>query len=360
MIPDQLSVSFSGDGLPNSTKIIAELINQLKDLDKIEPDIYSVGGIVEQLETKFSAILNKEKSIFLPTGTMANHFAIRELSGQNSKTIVQEQSHIYQDSGDTLQTLSGISLIPLGLNKPYFNIGELEEIIFKNSISRVPKNIGCISIESPVRRQKGQIIPIENIKILYDFAKSYNIKLHLDAARLYMMSSATKIPIHEYTQYFDTVYCSLWKYFGAPWGAILSGPNKLVENMFNTRRMFGGSIPNSSLNAALILNNLDGFESKMNNAYDQGIDLIKKLNNSEKFNIIINENHSNVFEFQYNDANEYNVFRNKLINNNIFLPDLNSENYGIINSKNFVDIRINISLLNKSNEDIFKVFVESV
>lgn len=360
MIPNLSSVSFSGDGLPNSTKIIANQISQLNDLDKIEPDVYSVGGIVEILENKFSKILNKDKSIFLPTGTMANHFAIRELSGQNSKTVVQEQSHIYQDSGDTLQTLSGISLIPLGLNKPYFSIDELEEVIFKNSISRVPKKIGCISIESPVRRQKGQIIPIENIEKLYEFAKSNDIKLHLDAARLYMMSSATKIPIQEYTQYFDTVYCSLWKYFGAPWGAILAGPNNLIENMYHTRRMFGGSIPNSSLNAALILKNVEGFESKMNKAYDQGIELIKKLNNSEKFNIYINENHSNVFELEYNNSEEYTNFRNKLINKNIFLPDLNSETYGIINNKNFVDIRINISLLNKSIEDIYKAFVESI
>ena len=359
MKPEVSSVSFSSDGLPNSTKIIAEKISTLENLNTIQQDVYSVGGIVEELENIFSTILNKEKSIFLPTGTMANHFAIRELSGTNSKVIVQEQSHIYQDSGDTLQTISGINLIPLGLDSAFFTIDEIKNIIHKNSISRVPKKIGCISIESPVRRQKGQILTIDYLEELHDFAKENNIKLHLDAARLYMMTSATKIPIHEYTKYFDTVYCSLWKYFGAPWGAILAGESKLISNMFNTRRMFGGSIPNSSLNASLILSNLEGFEDKMNDSYDKGIDLFKELNNSGKFNILTRDNHSNVFEMEYKNTEDYSILRNHLINNNIFLPDLNAENYGIINESNFVDIRINISILNKSNKEIYKAFLGS-
>ena len=109
------------------------------------------------------------------------------------------------------------------------------------------------------------------MKLITDFAKSNNIKAHLAGARIYMMSAATKIPIHDYSNLFDTVYCSLWKYFGAPWGAILSGPEKIINGMQHTRRMFGGSIPNSSLNAAIILNGISDFENKVNNAYDQGI-----------------------------------------------------------------------------------------
>ena len=172
----------------------------------------------------------------------------------------------YEGDKDVTNIHSHIMGIYLDITnvEEYVLLTLIKDIIHKNSISRVPKNIGCISVESPVRRQKGQILTIEYLQELYDFAKENNIKLHLDAARLYMMTSASKIPIHEYTKYFDTVYCSLWKYFGAPWGAILAGDSKLISNMFNTRRMFGGSIPNSSLNAALILSNLEGFEDKMN------------------------------------------------------------------------------------------------
>ena len=353
------SISFSGDGLPNSPQILANNLKNLPGIDDINPDSYSIGGIVDELELKFSSIFNKEKSIFLPTGTLANHLAIRELAGVNSKVIVPEQSHIYQDSGDTLQSLSGINLIPAGINAPCYDLNELEEIIDKNNISRVPKKIGCIVVESPVRRQQGKVIPFKQMQNITDFAKSNNIKTHLDGARIYMMSAATKIPIHDYSSLFDTVYCSLWKYFGAPWGAILSGPEKIIDGMQHTRRMFGGSIPNSSLNAAIILNGISDFENKVNNAYDQGIILFKMLNDSEKYKIYFNDHHSNVFQMHVDTEDNYNKIRSNLINNNIYLPDLNRETYGIINSENIVDIRINISLLNQPIEEIYKHFMNA-
>tara|TARA_B100000029_G_scaffold95759_3_gene85833 strand:+ start:20141 stop:21223 length:1083 start_codon:yes stop_codon:yes gene_type:complete len=353
------SISFSGDGLPNSPQILAENIKNLPKIEDINPDSYSIGGIVEELELKFSSIFNKEKSIFLPTGTLANHLAIRELAGVNSKVIVPEQSHIYQDSGDTLQSLSGINLIPAGINAPCYDLNELEEIINKNNISRVPKKIGCIVVESPVRRQQGKVIPYKQIESISNFAKSNFIKSHLDGARIYMMSAATKIPIKKYTDLFDSVYCSLWKYFGAPWGAILSGPEEIIDGMQHTRRMFGGSIPNSSLNAAIILNGINNFEDKMNTAYDQGMILFKMLNDSEKYKIYFNENHSNVFQMHVDSEDNYNNIRLNLINNNIYLPDLNRETYGIINSENLVDIRINISLLNQKIDQTYKHFMNA-
>ena len=64
MKPGVSSVSFSSDGLPNSTKIIAEKISTLENLNTIQQDVYSVGGIVEELENIFSTILKKEESIF--------------------------------------------------------------------------------------------------------------------------------------------------------------------------------------------------------------------------------------------------------------------------------------------------------
>ena len=40
--------------------------------------------------------------------TLANHLAIRTLAAGSGRVAVQELSHIYQDSGDCVQTLSGL------------------------------------------------------------------------------------------------------------------------------------------------------------------------------------------------------------------------------------------------------------
>ena len=49
------------------------------------------GGAVEQLEQTFAKLLGKERAIFLPTGTLANHMAVRELAGDNRRVIVQQR-----------------------------------------------------------------------------------------------------------------------------------------------------------------------------------------------------------------------------------------------------------------------------
>ena len=79
-----------------------------------EPDNYTLGGTVQALEEKLADLLGKEAAIFLPTGTMANHFAIRALCGSKPRAVVQERSHLYNDTGDCVTRLSNINLVPSG------------------------------------------------------------------------------------------------------------------------------------------------------------------------------------------------------------------------------------------------------
>ena len=41
------------------------------------------GGVVEQLEARVAAMLGKEAAVWLSTGTLANHLAVRLLAGQS-------------------------------------------------------------------------------------------------------------------------------------------------------------------------------------------------------------------------------------------------------------------------------------
>jgi threonine aldolase len=146
-------VDFLYDGLNLSSREYANLLMKLADEGKIKPDFYSNGGVVEELENKFAKLLGKESGVFMPTGTLANHIAIRKLSGNNRRVIVQEQSHFYNDTGDCTQILSGLNLIPLGTNAVEFSLQDVEKVIAKTKLGRVQAQIGTIAIETPVRRQ---------------------------------------------------------------------------------------------------------------------------------------------------------------------------------------------------------------
>jgi threonine aldolase len=69
--------------------------------------------VVEELEGRMARLLGKERAVFLATGTLANHLALRVQARGRSRVLVQEESHIYCDSGDGAQTLSNRNLVPM-------------------------------------------------------------------------------------------------------------------------------------------------------------------------------------------------------------------------------------------------------
>ena len=146
------AVVLRGDGEPLSSYDYIKRLNDIADHSFIPKDDYSVGGSVGELEASMATILGKESAVFMPTGTLANHIAVRNLCHGASRLIVQEQGHLYRDSGDTVQQLSGINLLPLGVGKPCFTYTDVEQAIKDSLGGRVPMQIGGLVIESPVRR----------------------------------------------------------------------------------------------------------------------------------------------------------------------------------------------------------------
>ena len=106
-------VRLTGDGLGLTPAQYARVLAQLADRGIAEDD-YILGGVVDELEARMAKLLGKERAVFMPTGTLANNLAIRALAGGTGRAVVQADSHIYLDSGDCVQTLSHVTLMPLG------------------------------------------------------------------------------------------------------------------------------------------------------------------------------------------------------------------------------------------------------
>lgn len=121
------------------------------------PDSYSLGGVVEELEGQFARLLGKERAIFMPTGTLANHLAVRALASGPSQVIVQEESHLYLDEGDCAQTLSNLTLMPLGQGRATFAAEDVQQLIAGTRGARVLSRVSVISVEMPVRRKQGGV-----------------------------------------------------------------------------------------------------------------------------------------------------------------------------------------------------------
>jgi threonine aldolase len=280
---DDTVVRLSGDGLGLTPAQYARLLARLVDEKKVTPDSYILGGTVEELENTFAKLLGKERAIFMPTGTLANHMAVRALAKGPSRVIVQEDSHFYQDEGDCAQTLSNLTLMPLAPGKATFTADQVQHVIDQSKSGRVVSRVSVIAIETPVRRKQGESFDAAEMKKVIALAKRENIRLHLDGARLFLQAAYTGEDVAVTAAPFDTVYVSLYKYFNAASGAILAGPREIIDGMFHGRRMFGGGLSTVWPFSAVALHYVNGFSDRYAKAVRISEDLIRELGRNSAF-----------------------------------------------------------------------------
>ena len=277
--PAKPIVKLYGDGeMFGPQDYLAEL-QKYNTIKPIVKDQYGIGGEVEALEKKFAEITGKEKAIYMPSGTMANQLAIAVLSGENTKVFVQDTSHIYRDEADAAQSVFNKRLVPLAKNETFFTVDHLRDALGNLAREEVfVSGTGAVAIETPVRRADGKMVPIEELKKISAYCKNNNIKLHLDGARIYLASAWSGIPVKEYASLFDTVYISLYKYFGAAGGAVLCGDRAVIDKMVHLIKVHGGNMYGNWMNAAMALHRMEGFESRLKDAIIRANEIFAVLN----------------------------------------------------------------------------------
>jgi len=313
------TVKFTGDGQSLSPLEYSQALASIIDGTGVAPDYYSRGGVVRELEDRIAAILGKERAVFLATGTLANHLAVRIQARDRSRVIVQEDSHLYCDSGDCAEVLSNLNLVTLARGAGTFTLEDVQSVIERAAGGRVRTGIGVISIESPIRRRSGELFDDSEMRRISEFARGEGIATHLDGARLFMASAYSGIAPAEYASLFDTVYVSMWKYFNAPSGAILAGPADLLDDLYHPRRMFGGALPGAWPLAAVALHFIDGFEQRFAAGVRTSEELLPMLDAIGPLRVERIPNGSNVFELHV-EADDLDGVRERLAGQDVMVP----------------------------------------
>lgn len=347
-------VKFFGDGeVFDPGDYLIELQNA-HTTTAIIKDRYGVGGVIETLEKKFCDLTGKEKAIFMPSGTMANQFAIAVLSGEKTKIFVQDTSHIYRDEADAAQSVHGKRLMPLAKDETYFTVEQLKSAIENLKNEEVfESGIGAVAIENPVRRADGKTVPFEEIKKISDYCRNNNIKLHLDGARIFMSSAWSGVSIKEYASQFDTIYISLYKYLGAAAGAMLCGPKEVIDQMAHLMKIHGGSMYGNWTNAAMALYRLEGFETRLKNAVTLSKELFKALNQLPGVKIESLPGGTNIYRMKLARTIDGTKMQARLNQEfNIRIPRPNIENQA--------QLMVNETLLYQPLDEIIKAFKNSI
>ena len=345
----QQPVNFISDGLHLTPQEYTRILQRYTESGDLHPDTYANGGVIQALEHKFAQLLGKERAVFMPTGTLANHIAMRELAGQQRRVIVQAESHMYNDCGDCAQTLSGLNLIPLAPRRAGFTLEDVQDVLRTMRSGRVDTQVGVISIETPVRRQHDAMFGYDEIRRIAHAARQAGIRLHLDGARLFVEAVHTGMAPSQYAALFDTVYVSLYKCFNAASGAILAGTKAFTENLYHIRRMFGGGMSQVWPCAAVALHFADGFLDDYRAAWQRAEEVFQRLDAHRGFQVEYIPNGTHIVKLHVDTTDLY-AFRDKLEQRQIHLPPA-------IPDQRVWILKINPSLNRASSQDIAQAFI---
>jgi threonine aldolase len=306
-------IKFFYDGEDFTPSMYIDELQKINSKEAIKRDFYLQGGAVAAMEKRFEEITGKEKAICMPTGTMANQLAIAVLSGANTKVFVQDTSHVYRDEADAAQSVFQKRLMPLAKGQTYFTADELKAAIASLKEQEVfASGIGAVSIENPVRRTDGRMIPVEEIRKISEYCRSNNIPLHLDGARIYMAAAWSGVSVKEYASYFDTVYISLYKYLGAVNGAVLCGTKTVIDKMPHLIKIHGGTVFSNWVSAAMVLSRLEGIENRLRESIQQATTIFAGLNKLPGLKVSALEGGTNIYTLEIDQKIDGNKMQQQL------------------------------------------------
>jgi len=107
-----------------------------------------------------------------------------------------------------------------------------------------------IVIENTHNLAGGTFYTLDALKDVYNFAVKHNLKVHMDGARLFNASTASKLKPNIISKYADTVTFCLSKGLGAPVGALLCSSKEFIDEARRIRKMLGGGMRQAGILAA--------------------------------------------------------------------------------------------------------------
>lgn len=203
-------------------------------------DVLGDDPTVQKLEALAAEIMGKEAALFVPSGTMGNSVAVKVWTRELDEVIVEARSHIYNMESTHLTFISRVTPRPLPSNRGVMDPAEVERNIRKPSV-HIPRT-SLVCVENTHNNWSGAVVPIENLRALRRIADQYDVKLHLDGARIFNASTASGIPVKEYAALADSLMFCLSKGLSAPVGSMLVGPRSFIDYGRRVRKALGGGM----------------------------------------------------------------------------------------------------------------------
>ena len=296
-------------------------------------DVYGEDPTVNLLQNKVAAIFGKEVGMFFPSGTMANQTAIKLHTKPGEQIICDKYSHIYNYEGGGASFNSGVSFKLIDGKRGMFTSKQATNSINPKDFYHSPLS-SLIAIENTTNKGGGACWDIKELIKINKIAKSNNLGMHLDGARIWNALVSTGDNPIEIGKNFDTISVCLSKGLGCPIGSVLVGDKNIMINALRIRKILGGGMRQAGYlaNAGIyaLENNINRLAQDHKKAKEIGDVLMKS-----KFVKSVEKIETNIVIFELiKEINEVS-FINKLNKLNIKLISMGSNKLRLVTHLNY-------------------------
>lgn len=266
-------IDLRSDTVTKPTPKMREAIAQAE----VGDDVYSEDTTVNKLEERSASIFGMEKALFVPSGTMGNQIALNVHTQPSDEVILEADSHIFNYELATMASFSGV------MPRPISTPGGVLPVATVKAAIRPPtyylSRTGLICLENTHNRKAGAVYPIEELQSAVKLAHSQGIPVHLDGARIFNASVASKIPVKQYVQNLDSVMFCLSKGLGCPVGSMLVGSQDFIVKARKVRKRLGGGMRQAGILAAAGLYALHSHIDRLEEDHQNARLLVQELEN---------------------------------------------------------------------------------
>lgn len=243
---------------------------------EVGDDVYMDDPTVNALQEKAAAMLGKEDSLFVPSGTMGNLLALLVHCQRGDEVIVGDKSHIYMNEAGGMSALGGIHPRPVpNQHDGTLLLDDIRASIQTEDVHHTITRLICI--ENTQNVCGGVPLSVEYTAQVGEIADANGLSLHIDGARIFNAAAALNVDVKELVAPADSIMFCLSKGLVAPVGSMLVGTRKFIARARHLRKMLGGGMRQVGVLAAAGLISLEKMSKRLGQDHARAKNLYEGL-----------------------------------------------------------------------------------
>lgn len=210
-------------------------------------DVYHDDPTVLALEEESAEAVGMDAAIYVPTGTMGNQLAIMFHTSPGEEILANGSSHLRSIEGGAAQSLSGVGFRTVEREGGQVMAEDVDDAM---ELAGFFPRISLMTWENTHNLSGGRVIPFEMMEKTSARARSHELAIHIDGARIWNAVAATGIDGPAWAGLADTIQFCFSKGLGAPVGSIVCGNEDTIGEIRYLRRRMGGAMRQAGVIAA--------------------------------------------------------------------------------------------------------------